>query len=112
MPDVRSEALPVAAEPLKETFCALFLAAFAGPAMLIAGAMICLTGVKSFAGVPLLVGGVLTPFFATAVGLTSCGKNLPGSSEPSGDGIGDEALDGRARGARLAVDGGRIGAAA
>jgi hypothetical protein len=50
MPDEPSAPAPVLKAPVKGSFGGLFLAAFAGPAMLMAGAIFCLAGLRPFAG--------------------------------------------------------------
>jgi hypothetical protein len=111
MPKARSEPLPVMTVTMKGTFGGLFLAAFAGPAMLIAGAMFCLTGSRTFAGVSLMVGGILTPLAGTAVGLIPRGERRLGRDKASGDQFGDDRFNDRVGGKRLATDS-RMGAAA
>lgn len=70
---------PHAAEktPVKEAFSGLFLGAIVGPAMVVTGAMLCLTGLGIFLGVPLIVGGVLAPLVGPIVGMNSLRGNCP-----------------------------------
>jgi DNA-directed RNA polymerase subunit RPC12/RpoP len=63
--------------PVKEAFSGLFLGTLVGPAMIVTGAMLCLTGLGVFLGVPLIIGGVLAPLIGPMVGMNSLRGNCP-----------------------------------
>jgi hypothetical protein len=68
---------PLEKAPVKEAYSGLFLGALVGPAMLITGGMLCLTGLGVFLGVPLVVGGVIAPLVGTMVGTNSLRGTCP-----------------------------------
>jgi hypothetical protein len=105
----RSELAPAATVPARKMSGGLFLAAFAGPAMLMVGTIFCLTGERTFAGMALMVGGILTPLAGPAVGPASRSEKRIGFDKPSGDQIGSDGLDDdgiydEAGGERLSAD--------
>ena len=63
--------------PVKEAYSGLLLGAIVAPAMMIAGGMLCLTGLGAFLGVPLLVGGAIAPLAGPMVGMNSLRGNCP-----------------------------------
>ena len=81
-PDIQPEAPPVEKAPVKEAFSGLYLGAVVGPAMLITGGMLCLTGLGAFLGVPLIIGGILAPLAGPLVGMTSLKGNCPSCGAP------------------------------
>ncbi len=71
------ETLPAEKAPAKQAFSGLLLGAIAGPAMIVTGAMLCLTGLGVFLGAPLIVGGVIAPLVGPMVGMNSLRGNCP-----------------------------------
>jgi len=57
--------------PVKGAFSGLFFGLIAAPVLIIAGGMICLTGLGVFLGVPLVIAGVLAPLIGPVMGLNS-----------------------------------------
>ncbi len=74
---VPHEAAPPEKAPVKEAFSGLLLGAIVGPAMIVTGAMLCLTGLGVFLGVPLIIGGVIAPLVGPIVGMNSMRGNCP-----------------------------------
>jgi len=81
-PEANPELLPAEKAPVKEAFSGLYLGAVVGPAMLITGGMLCLTGLGVFLGVPLIIGGILAPLAGPLVGMTSLKGKCPWCGEP------------------------------
>ncbi len=71
--------------PIKGAFSGLFFGLIAAPVLIIAGGMICLTGLGIFLGVPLVIAGVLAPLIGPVLGVNSlhgtcpwCGADISG----------------------------------
>jgi DNA-directed RNA polymerase subunit RPC12/RpoP len=76
-PAIHAEHEPAERAPVKEAFSGLYLGMIVGPAMVIVGGMLCLTGLGAFLGVPLIIGGILAPVAGPMVGMTSLKGNCP-----------------------------------
>lgn len=63
--------------PVKGAFSGLFFGLIAAPIMVIAGSMICLTGLGIFLGIPLIVAGVCAPLIGSVVGLNPLKAECP-----------------------------------
>jgi len=63
--------------PVKQAFGGLLLGGLVAPAMIVTGAMLCLTGLGAFLGVPLIIGGVIAPLVGPVVGIESLRGNCP-----------------------------------
>lgn len=55
--------------PVRDAFGGLMWGVIAAPIMIIFGAMLCLTGLGAFLGVPMIIGGVLAPLAGPMIGL-------------------------------------------
>jgi len=73
--------------PIKGAFTGLFFGLIAAPVLIIAGGMICLTGLGIVLGIPLIVAGVLAPLIGPTMGINSlkaacpwCGAEVSGVS--------------------------------
>lgn len=73
--------------PVKGAFSGLFFGLIAAPVLIIAGGMICLTGLGIVLGIPLIVAGVLAPVIGPMMGINSmraacpwCGAKVTGVS--------------------------------
>jgi predicted RNA-binding Zn-ribbon protein involved in translation (DUF1610 family) len=76
--------------PVKSGFSGLFFGLIAAPVLVIAGGLICLTGLGVFLGVPLIVAGVLAPLIGLVMGLNAMHGTCPWcSADLSGVGIFD-----------------------
>jgi len=76
--------------PIKGGMSGLFFGIIAAPVLIIAGGMICLTGLGVFLGVPLVIAGVLAPLIGTVLGVNSLRGTCPWcNAEVSGVGIFD-----------------------
>jgi endogenous inhibitor of DNA gyrase (YacG/DUF329 family) len=76
--------------PVKGGFSGLFFGLIAAPVLIIAGALICLTGLGVFLGVPLIIAGVLAPLIGPVMGMTALHEKCPWcTAEVSGVGIFD-----------------------
>ena len=71
--------------PVKGGFSGLLFGLIAAPVLIIAGGMICLTGLGIFLGVPLIVAGVLAPLIGPMLGVNAlhgacpwCGADVSG----------------------------------
>lgn len=71
--------------PMKNGLTGLFFGLIAAPPLIIAGGMICLTGLGVFLGVPLVIAGVLAPLIGSVVGVNAlhgacpwCGAKVSG----------------------------------
>jgi len=69
--------------PMKGAFSGMYIGLIAAPILIIAGAMLCLTGWGVFFGVPFLVLGILAPLYGPLVGMgehrgkcPSCGTRM------------------------------------
>ena len=63
--------------PVKGAFSGLFLGVIVAPVLIIVGAMLCLTGLGIFLGVPLIIGGILAPLAGPLVGFGSLKGKCP-----------------------------------
>ncbi len=71
-------------------FSGLFFGLIAAPVLIIAGGMICLTGLGVFLGVPLIVAGVLAPLIGPLLGVNALHGTCPWcSAKVNGVGIFD-----------------------
>jgi len=76
--------------PVKGAFSGLMFGLIAAPALIIAGGMICLTGLGVFLGVPLIVLGVCAPLAGPLMGVNALNGECPWcGAEVSGAGIFD-----------------------
>lgn len=57
------------APPVKGAFSGLYLGLILAPLMIIAGIMLCLTGLGAFLGVPLIIGGIIAPLAGPLFGM-------------------------------------------
>jgi len=77
--------------PVKGAFSGLFFGLIVAPVMIIAGAMICLTGLGIVLGIPLIVAGVLAPLIGPMMGVNALRGQCPWcGAEVSGVGIFDK----------------------
>ncbi len=77
--------------PVKGAFSGLFFGLIAAPVLIIAGGMICLTGLGIFLGIPLIVAGVLAPLIGPVMGVNAMRGTCPWcGAEVSGVGIFDK----------------------
>ncbi len=77
--------------PVKGGFTGLFFGLLAAPVLIIAGGMICLTGLGIFLGVPLIVAGVLAPLIGPVLGVNAMHGKCPWcGADVSGVGIFDK----------------------
>lgn len=61
--------------PVTRAFSGLFLGLIAAPILVIVGAMLCLTGLGAFVGIPMIIGGILAPLAGPMFGMgTAKGK--------------------------------------
>ncbi|HUN85849.1 MAG TPA: hypothetical protein VMU48_15840 [Terracidiphilus sp.] len=63
--------------PVQASFSGLLFGLIAAPVMLIVGAMLCLTGLGVFVGVPMIIGGILAPLIGPLVGFVSLRGKCP-----------------------------------
>ena len=77
--------------PVKGTFSGLMFGLIAAPVLIIAGGMICLTGLGVFLGVPLILLGVCAPLIGPLMGANALHGKCPWcDADISGVGIFDQ----------------------
>lgn len=55
--------------PVTGAFGGLYLGLIAAPIMVIVGAMLCLTGLGAFVGIPMIIAGILAPLAGPVFGM-------------------------------------------
>jgi len=70
--------------PVMESFSGLLFGVVAAPVLIIAGGMICLTGLGVFLGVPLIVLGVCAPLIGPVLGMNAQHGECPWCSAKIG----------------------------
>lgn len=55
--------------PVTGAFSGLYMGLIAAPVMVIVGAMLCLTGLGAFVGIPMIIGGILAPLAGPVFGM-------------------------------------------
>ncbi len=63
--------------PVKGAFSGIVLGVVVAPALIIVGAMLCLTGLGAFVGVPMIIAGVLSPLAGPLFGATAVVGKCP-----------------------------------
>jgi DNA-directed RNA polymerase subunit RPC12/RpoP len=63
--------------PVKGTFGGLLLGVIFAPVLLIAGTMLCLTGLGAFLGVPMIILGILAPLIGPTLGINAVSGLCP-----------------------------------
>ena len=63
--------------PVTGAFSGLLLGVIAAPVLIIVGAMLCLTGLGAFAGVPMIIAGFFAPLAGPFFGSGSVGGKCP-----------------------------------
>ena len=89
--------------PVKGAFSGLLLGAIISPVMLIVGAMLCLTGLGAFLGVPMIIGGILAPLAGPLIGIDSLKGTCPWCGAPVTSLNGRGSFDCKACSKRIAV---------
>jgi DNA-directed RNA polymerase subunit RPC12/RpoP len=63
--------------PVKGAFSGLFLGVIVAPVLIIVGAMLCLTGLGAFVGVPMIIVGALSPLLGPMLGISAVRGKCP-----------------------------------
>lgn len=68
--------------PVKGAFSGIVLGIVVAPVLIIVGVMLCLTGLGAFAGIPMIVAGVLAPLAGPLFGSTTVVGKCPWCDAP------------------------------
>jgi DNA-directed RNA polymerase subunit RPC12/RpoP len=82
--EINPPAIPKDTEkaPVQNAFAGLYFGIIVAPMMVIVGAMLCLTGLGIFVGVPMIIGGILAPLIGPLIGFGAMRGKCPSCGAP------------------------------